>query len=224
MRIILIDHVSVKDTTARMERKNPLTDLTKLPFGLRVRAVRTAAGLSQQALADKLGTTKATISKLEMSTIQATMGWAERIGTALETEVGVLLTGNSQNIPATVGMVPVIGLIAAGNWREAINEPEDQIAVAGAKPHMFALRISGDSIDKIAPDGSYVTIDPTMPTLVDGALYAIQNGEGEATIKRFRRDPDRLEPESYNPVHQTIELGREPITVIGRATSVTRPL
>jgi repressor LexA len=209
-----------------MERKNPLADvdLDKMPFGLRVRAARNFAGFSQAELAEKLGTTKATISKIETSSIGESLEWAKRIGNALGADVSMLAGFAQAAITPAVGMVPVIGMIAAGNWREAIQAPEERIAVAGAKPHMFALRIFGDSIDRIAPDGSYVTIDPTMPALEDGGLYAVQNGDGEATIKRFRRNPDRLEPESFNEAHKTIELGREPITVIGRATSVTRQL
>jgi repressor LexA len=212
-----------------MERKNDaLGDLHKLPFGLRVRALRLAAGLSQNDLAEKLETTKATISKIETSAIQPSAAWAERLAALLGSDPSVLLFGavsaGAPTRPTSVRMVPVIGMIAAGNWREAIQTPEGHIAVAGASPHMFALRVFGDSIDKVAPDGSYVTIDPTMPALVDGGLYAVQNGDGDATVKRFRKNPDRLEPESTNPEHKTIELGREPITIVGRATSVTRPL
>lgn len=207
-----------------MEPKNPLAETAKLPFGLRVRAARAATQMTQTELADRLGTTKATISKIENSAIQPSIDWAERLAKALNTDVAVLAgIEKAATLPELV-MVPVIGLIAAGNWRDAVQTPEEHIAVTSAKPHMFALRIDGDSIDKIAPNGSFVTIDPTMPTLVDGGLYAVQNGDGEATIKRFRRDPDRLEPESSNPIHQTISLGSEPITIIGRATSVTRQL
>lgn len=207
-----------------MERKNPLAESEKLPFGLRVRAARNAMEMSQAELAERLGTTKATISKIENSAIQPSLDWAERLAKALNTTLGILAGIGEAATLQGVSLVPVIGMIAAGNWREAIQAPEDHIAVASAKPHMFALRIFGDSIDKVAPDGSYVTIDPTMPGLADGGLYAVQNGEGEATIKRFRRSPDRLEPESSNPEHRTILLGAEPITVIGRATSVIRPL
>jgi repressor LexA len=224
-----------------MERKNDaLGDIHKLPFGLRVRALRLAAGLSQNDLAEKLETTKATISKIENSAIQPSPVWAERLAKQLGADPSDLLFGaptssanvmmfgstsaSSSSRSTSVTMVPIIGMIAAGNWREAIQTPEGHIAVAGASPHMFALRVFGDSIDKIAPDGSYVTIDPTMPGLHDGYLYAVQNGDGDATVKRFRKNPDRLEPESTNPEHKTIELGREPITIVGRATSVTRPL
>jgi len=207
-----------------MDRKKPLADTPKLPFGMRVRAARNAFDISQAELAERLGTTKATISKIENSAIQPSLEWAERLAKALHTDVAVLAGIADAATLSNVTLVPVIGMIAAGNWREAIQTPEEHIAVASAKPHMFALRIYGDSIDKVAPDGSYVTIDPTMPALVDGGLYAVQNGEGEATIKRFRRGPDRLEPESSNPAHQTIKLGNEPITIIGRATSVTRQL
>ena len=121
-------------------------------------------------------------------------------------------------------MVPVIGMIAAGNWREAVQAPDGHIPVLDAKAQVFALRVSGDSIDRVAPDGSYVAIDPTDPTLQDGSIYAVQNGEGETTLKRFRRGPDRLEPDSTNALYQPILLGREAITIIGRATQVIQML
>ncbi|MEH3122003.1 MAG: helix-turn-helix domain-containing protein [Sphingomonas phyllosphaerae] len=194
--------------------------LAEMPFGLRVRTLRVMANMTQEELAEKADTTKATISKIERSTTKVSYDWARRLAAPLNCSVALLLMGEDlpDNNPV---MVPVIGLIAAGNWREAIQQPLDRIAVVGAKPHMFALRIIGDSMDLLAPEGANVTIDPTDPSLTDGSLYAVQNGDGEATIKRFRRSPDRLEPVSSNPVHQPILLGAEPITVIGRATSVT---
>ena len=219
-----VDPVSIKDTNAVMEQKNPLQDIEKLPFGLRVRAARIAAGLSQAELGDRLGMTKATVSKIENSAIAPSLERAEQIAAALNVSNAELVGWASGSRLNAVELVPVIGMIAAGNWREAIQTPEEHIPVAGAKPHMFALRVFGDSIDKIAPDGSYVTIDPTLPALEDGGMYAVQNGDGEATIKRFRRNPDRLEPESSNAEHRSIELGHEPITIIGRATSVVRTL
>ncbi len=195
-------------------------DLAEMPFGLRVRTLRLVANMTQDELAEKAGTTKATISKIERSTTKVSYDWAKRLAGPLKCSVAVLLIGEELSDASPV-MVPVIGLIAAGNWREAIQQPIDRIAVVGAKPHMFALRVVGDSMNLLAPEGANVTIDPTDPSLMEGSLYAVQNGEGEATIKRFRRAPDRLEPVSSNPEHKPILLGSEPITIIGRATSVT---
>src|SRR3546814_5049052 len=81
---------------------------------------------------------------------------------------------------------------------------------------VFALFIDGDSIDKIAPDGATIIVDPSDKLLVDRALYLMMNGTGGATVKLFFSDPARLEPCSNNPEHQTIYPGEEPFFVIGR--------
>lgn len=207
-----------------MDNETPQSNPAKsLPFGLQVRALRVAAGLTQEDLAERVGTTKATISKFERSTNRPRLDWIEKLADALGADVATLAFDRA---PASGGltMMPVIGMIAAGNWREAIRETDEYVPVIDAKPHMFVLRISGDSVDRFAPDGSFVSIDPTNPELKDGKIYAVQNGAGEATLKRFRRSPDRLEPDSTNPVHKTIPLGVEPVTIIGRATSIIRML
>src|SRR3546814_14729744 len=74
----------------------------------------------------------------------------------------------------------------------------------------FALFIDGDSIDKIAPDGATIIVDPSDKLLVDRALYLMMNGTGGATVKLFFSDPARLEPCSNTPEHQTIYPGEEP--------------
>lgn len=193
----------------------------KLPWGLRVRSLRAEAGITQDALADLIGTTKATISKIERSTVPPKMEWIEKLSAALKVEQAALLFGDAtQSAKNQASYIPVIGMIAAGSWREAIQSSEEHIPVVNAKPHMFALKVEGDSINRVAISGSYVAIDPSNPTLNDGSIYAVQNAEGEATLKRFRRNPDRLEPDSTNPEYKPILLGSEAITVIGRATQV----
>lgn len=198
-----------------------IAELAQMPFGMRVRTLRVFAQLTQDELADRVSSTKATISKIERSTSTPKMEWVEKLAGALRVSESLLLFGREDGAPAPSPSIPVIGMIAAGNWREAIQQPLMHIDAPGAKKHMFALKVDGDSIDRVAPDGSYVTIDPTNPSLAENGLYAVQNGDGEATIKRFRRNPDRLEPDSTNPIHQPIMLGKEPVTIIGRATSVT---
>jgi repressor LexA len=195
--------------------------LKRLPFGLQVRELRTRAGLTQEQLAERTGTTKATISKFERSTNRPKIDWIEKLAAALEVDAEELAFDRGR-VGRPVTMMPVIGMIAAGNWREAVRETDEFVPVVDARPHMFVLRVSGDSVDRVAPDGSFVSIDPSDPALVDGKIYAVQNGAGEATLKRFRRNPDRLEPDSSNPEHKPIPLGTEPVTVIGRATSIIR--
>jgi repressor LexA len=196
----------------------PSPDLEAMPWGLRVRELRKAADLTQDALAERIGTTKATISKIERSTTPPKLEWITKLASALNADMSDLVTGLKGS--AAPSYIPVIGMIAAGNWREAIQSPDGHIPVLHAKNHMFALKVDGDSIDRVAPDGAFVAIDPSNPTLADGLIYAVQNADGDTTLKRFRSGPDRLEPDSTNPVHKAIMLGGEAITIIGRATQV----
>ncbi|WP_371456382.1 LexA family protein [Thalassospira sp. MCCC 1A01428] len=46
---------------------------------------------------------------------------------------------------------------------------------------------------------------------------------GEATFKRYRSEPSRLEPASTNPKHQTI-FPQDEIRVIGRVVRVIQEL
>lgn len=218
-----IARVSKTDKHRVMTTEKPTISIAPKSFGLQVRELRLAAGMTQETLAERMGTTKATVSKIERSTNPPKLEWITRIADALDVDAAELAFSK----PVSSGrleMMPVIGMIAAGNWREAVQSTDEFVPVVNAKPHMFVLRIDGDSVDRVAPDGSYVSIDPTNPELVEGGLYAVQNGAGEATLKRFRRNPDRLEPDSTNKAHKPIPLGREPITIIGRATTVIRML
>lgn len=199
--------------------------ITFQPWGLRVRDLRKAANLTQDELAGRVGTTKATISKIERSTNPPKLDWIEKLARAFDVDAAAL-TFSDKPVATRIQavLVPVIGMISAGNWREAINNPEDLIPMLPSNKHVFVLRVDGDSLDKIAPDGSYVAIDPTDPTFAEGSVYAVQNADGETTLKRFRRGPDRLEPVSNNAVHRPIMLGADAITVIGRATQVIQNL
>lgn len=117
-----------------------------------------------------------------------------------------------------IRQIPMIGKASAGAWKEAIHDPMGWMPCPDPSfpKGVFALFIDGDSIDKIAPDGATIIVDPSDKLLVDRALYLMMNGTGGATVKLFFSDPARLEPCSNNPEHQTIYPGEEPFFVIGR--------
>lgn len=114
-------------------------------------------------------------------------------------------------------VIPVIGLIAAGAWADAVQEPLGYTWAPFGGPNAFALRVDGDSMDHIVMPGANVIIDPDDRALRDGKAYAVMNELGEATFKTFRNDPARFEPASRNPNHTTIRVGEDGFTVIGRA-------
>lgn len=78
-------------------------------------------------------------------------------------------------------------------------------------------------MDRIAPEGSVIIIDYGDRDLIDGRYYVfrLSNG-GDATFKRYRANPTRLEPNSTQP-HETI-FPEESVEVIGRVIQVVQEI
>jgi repressor LexA len=190
----------------------------------RIRDLRTARHLTQEELAAMLGedTSIATVSRLESGRMTLTLPWIHRIAAALGVSPHEIIARADQGFR----LVPLIGEIAAGDWSVAVQNPLEWVPVVdkvgGARA--FALKPKGDSMNLLADEDSYIVVDPDQNTLENGRIYAVCNGNGEATFKRFRADPPRLEPMSSNPEHKPIPVGAEPFTVIGRITYVGREL
>ncbi|CAB4140208.1 LexA SOS-response transcriptional repressors (RecA-mediated autopeptidases) [uncultured Caudovirales phage] len=125
-----------------------------------------------------------------------------------------------------VTAIPIIGLANAGSWREAIQMPIGYTAVPNraAGPKSFALEVSGDSMDLIIEDGGYVVVDPDRKELLPGKCYLIMNGEHEATVKMYQRDPSRFEPCSSNPQHQPFMASDKDFVIVGRVVWKGSPL
>lgn len=186
----------------------------------RVREARLAAGLTMEQLAEKASafTEKpvhfTTIHKIESSVRKASDKMLVAIAQALGVDPADLFESAPKTIP--VRLVPIIGSIPAGNWKEAIADPQGFISVPTGGPNAFALKPTGTSMNLVVGEEAYIVVDPDQPELVEGKLYAIMNGDGETTFKRFRSAPPTFEPVSSDPEHQPIPIGREPFTVLGR--------
>jgi repressor LexA len=114
--------------------------------------------------------------------------------------------------------IPVVGLISAGAWQEGFRDVIDNIPSPdpSLSKDAFAVRISGDSMNKVAQEGEDVIVEPRDRRLIDGKYYVVRNAAGEMTFKRYRENPARLEPCSTNPEHQTIFPGEDGFEIIGR--------
>ena len=172
----------------------------------RVRALRQERGWSLAELAERSGTTASQIMKLEKSMRRLDFDWVERLAQAFGITDRELLSDGAAP-PAGVRMVPLVGAIAAGNWREAIAHADGTVAAVNASENAFALRASGNSMDLLVPDGGYVIVEPDLSDLRDGKVYAVMNAEGESTVKRYRNDPARLEPCSTDASHRLTARG-----------------
>ncbi|AXU20378.1 hypothetical protein C7W88_17000 [Novosphingobium sp. THN1] len=187
----------------------------------RIKRGFTMEGLGAAMAADL---TASTIAKLEARKMALSADYLLDLANVLQVSPTDLLLNT---IPARV--LPVVGKIAAGNWREAVEMSEESIPVPDNLPgnNLFVLRPDGDSMDRIVPegaDGGFVVVDPDSRELFDRKFYVVMNEHGECTFKQFSQNPLALLPCSNNPEHQPIPIGTAPFTVIGRVVYVGQEL
>lgn len=120
--------------------------------------------------------------------------------------------------------VPLLSLVSASNLRDqpTITETDIErwIKVADLPTgDWFALGVDGDSMNRIAPDGSVILVNRADHRLVDSRFYVFSAETGAATFKQYKRKPDRLQPYSTNPEHFSIPAS-DGIYVVGRVRRV----
>jgi len=120
----------------------------------------------------------------------------------------------------TVGLLPLVGAVAAGLPRLADEQVEDWVQTPFAAD--FALRVTGESMrDAGILDGDVVAVR-RQDTAEDGQIIVAMIGD-EATVKRFQRREDHVLLIAENPAFAPIEV-REDFRVAGRVVGVLRTL
>jgi repressor LexA len=119
--------------------------------------------------------------------------------------------------------MPLAGRIAAGVMHEAIETDErlDLDALFHQKnKNQFALKVTGESmIDAQIADGDYVIVRKQR-TARDGQIAVVQTDEGEATLKRFYLEKNRIRLEPANPAMKPIYVKHA--KVLGVVVGVVR--
>ena len=194
-----------------------------------IRKLRTERKMTMRDLAEKMSGEKpvhfTTIAKIERSHRRLTTEWAKRFAEALDVSPAELsddFAGSGQ--PVAAKAIPVIGMVAAGNWQEAVEQTDEYIEAPRPSGTAFGLVVHGHSMNKIAPEGATVIVDPEQAALHDGAYYVIENGDGDATFKQYRSNPARLEPVSDDSAFKTLTLGQHAFEVVGRVVGVYQQL
>jgi len=115
----------------------------------------------------------------------------------------------------------LVGRIAAGQPIEAIEQDEELAFTEweGAEDK-FALRVSGDSmIEEHIADGDFVVIQ-RQDQARDGQIVAVRDEDGEATLKRFFRERNRVRLEPANKAMKPIF--RDRVNILGVLVGVVR--
>lgn len=186
----------------------------------KVRQIRELRGLSQDAVAARMGTNRGQVSKLESGKARLNDVWIERLSKALRCQPAELIGDLIQR------EVPIIGDVPGGNLMEAIHNTHDGFVLFNSqKPNLYAVRVRGNSMSRIAPDGSYVIVDmddKNPDSLVNQPIIVCFENDGahECSFKIYKRNPVRFEPFSIEAGYDTIFPNNRPWVVYGRVIGV----
>lgn len=127
--------------------------------------------------------------------------------------------------------IPLLGAIAAGS-------PDEPLAGNSVypvpkefrreHPGAFLLRVSGESMNRVLPDGCYALVEPCASADEANGIYAVSVGGTAATVKRVRKHPRSLvlAPDSDDPAFKPITYDAASIgevSVVGRVVGFTVP-
>lgn len=178
-----------------------------------ITAVRKRAGLKIEELAEKTGLSTTYISRMERGERNVSLKNLQKMAEALGVAPSELIDQKS------VTDVPILSWVSAGAMaRDDVQQDvigEIRMHDLDPRGEWIALRVEGDSMDRISPPGSLILVDLTDKALVPNACYIITDSDNQATYKRFRSNPSRFEPVSTNTSHEPIFPDGEP-AVIGR--------
>ena len=132
----------------------------------------------------------------------------------------IQLLNDPTTAPAATGL-KLVGRIAAGQPLEAIEQDEELAFTEweGAEDK-FALRVTGESmIEEHIADGDYVVIQ-RQEQARDGQIVAVRDEDGEATLKRFYKERNRVRLE---PANKTMKpIFRDRVNILGVLVGVVR--
>ena len=203
-------------------------------YDYKIAEARIAKGWTQKDLAKKIGTTQQQIARYESGDTDVKSSVLVKMSNAMGVTISYLLGMENAALPnnSTID-VPLYGRIAAGEPIEMVEVEDSQpvpIKVHEKFPDAFLLRVEGDSMNRILPNGSYALIDPAQKEPISGKPYAVCVNGFDATIKRVRRlnngfelVPDSTDPTYVPKVFNYNEPGTDPVTVIGRVVYYVLP-
>ena len=182
----------------------------------RIAAARQKLDISQRALAKKIDMSYAAVQKWESETSTPSAEAIQKLADALNVSVAYLLgeselpKGARSIAPSPEAYMPFYGRIHAGEPAEPDDNPDMfavPVDVYNAHKQGFILKVWGECMNKVYPDGCHVVIDPTMqPQNGDIGAFTI---DGDIVMRKVLRGANTLilAPESFNESIQDIVPG-----------------
>lgn len=203
-----------------------------------LKSIRKKRGYSQEQAARDLGVSINTYRNWEQLKNSPKADTLRKIADYLSVPIDDLVLADSQSAApdqsARMSYIPIYGRIAAGiplDMDGMDGRAPIPYEVMRKHPHAFLLKVDGESMSNVLPNGCFALVDPDRKTdIINGNAYAVCVNGYAATIKRvvklangFELAPDSKDP-TYKPMIYDYGVeGTETITVIGEVVWYTLP-
>lgn len=156
-----------------------------------LKKIRNDLGMTQQQLAQKLGTTRMTVTRYECGT--------RRIPGVVEVALAQLRRARR---------IPMLGTVAAGKPIEPVPQSEFVDFPFAQSGENFALRITGESMrDEGIVSGDIVIVHKQSKASTGQTVIAVVNGQ--ATVKKYYPKEDHIELRPANDAMKPIRVTPE---------------
>ena len=202
------------------------SDLNKY-IGNKIRSFRKEKNLTAEDLANKLGISRATITRYETGVRNTNQDVLYRLADILGVSINDFfpsINGQPTNVhplSKNIVKVPVIGQIAMGMpiTAEQNIEGYDAIELQYDTPadELFELECEGHSMEPTIPNGAIGLFEVTS-TVEDGEIAAVQvDHDSEATLKRIQHAKGQILLKPDNPAYPTLTIDKDhPGRIVGR--------
>lgn len=196
--------------------------------------LRKRSGLSQQALAERLGITRSAIGMYETGRREPDLETLELFADYYNVDMNTLTGRDAPGLPSNVwpltpmATVPLVGRIACGEPILAEENIEGYVDIPRHIQADFALECKGDSMVGAGIRSGDVVYIRSQPEVENGQIAAVLVDGDEATLKRFYFDGRTVQLVAENPQFAPMVFVGEDIAkrlrVIGRAVAYTHAI
>lgn len=190
--------------------------------------LRQQHNITQEELAKIAGVSRGAVSQWEGGFSEPRMGAVQKISDYFHISKGALIEENSPAptrlpVRGSTATLPLrtLGKVHAGVMDddnicddEEIQVPE---TVVQMHPGAFVLRVEGDCMNKIIPEGCHVAVDASA-TPHNGSIVVVENEQYEHIMRKYYRGSSVvvLSPDSFNEAYEDIVIsGDETLNLVG---------
>lgn len=185
--------------------------------------------LTQVYVAQRLGITQGALSLYLNGKRKISTQFLDRFCTTFDIDISEIYPQSKNDL----GQIYIIGDVQAGYFKSLEEScSPSPLPICGQKDKklpLFALRVKGDSMDKLYPDGSFLICCPlnAFPEKLSTGHKVIcqrlhKDGKVEATVKEYTENKFGifLIPHSTNPLYTPLKLEQSDTTIIINAVVV----